>query len=69
MNYKWKSIKFYNISQYNSIKVHDGPGTLDSVLEPIVSKGDIAVYPTTTFQCHFSNYKEKCILEYYISDI
>ena len=39
-----------NTLQYNFIKVHDGPGTLNNILKPIVSKGDIVLYTTTTFQ-------------------
>ena len=39
-----------NKSEYSFIKVHDGPGMLDNILEPIVSEGDILLYTTTTFQ-------------------
>ena len=40
-----------NISQYNFIKVYDGPGILYNILNYLVTKSELVLYTTTTFQC------------------
>ena len=39
-----------NVSQYELIEVYDGPGELYNKLEPFASKGNMALFTTTTFQ-------------------
>ena len=40
-----------NILQYSLVEVYDGPGTLYSLLQPILAKSEMVLYSTTTFQC------------------
>ena len=39
-----------NISEYYFIKVYDGPGTLYNMLQTLVTKGEMMLYASTTFQ-------------------